>query len=47
MIIPIDGEKEIHKIQILSLLKKKKTKKTRNRRELLQHNKGHLLKTHG
>ena len=44
MIISIDVENHLTKSNTLSLFKKKKTQETRNRKELLQPNKGHLQK---
>ena len=48
MIISIAVENHLTKSNTLSQLKKKKkkTQETRNRKELLQPNKGHLQKTH-
>ena len=44
MIISIDVENHLTKSNTLSRFKKKKTQETRNRKELLQPNKGHLQK---
>ena len=48
MIISIDAEKALDKIQHTLMIKKKKKNSPENwhRRNLLQHNKGHIHQTH-